>query len=238
MIRHVLGRYRTASVAVTALAVLLLAATVAEVAARGLLRGRMATAADRVLGDGSDVHVDGGPALLDLFDRHIDAVTVSSDHATVGRIPDVSVRARLDDIRLTGNASGTVARTQADVEIPAASLQSLAAGSGGRLPVSAVRLDDAADTLTLVLGRGGLGEATLRPQLQNGRVTLHLEDAEILGSPAPAGFVDRIQDGLSDRAGLDYPLGLKATSLDVTDTGLDVALTGGPTRLPAQDTAQ
>uniref|UniRef100_A0AAU2AG31 DUF2993 domain-containing protein n=1 Tax=Streptomyces sp. NBC_00093 TaxID=2975649 RepID=A0AAU2AG31_9ACTN len=112
------------------------------------------------------------------------------------------------------------------------------AGSGGRLPVSAVRLHDAADTLTLVLGQGGLGEATLRPQLQNGRPTLHLEDAEILGSPAPAGLVDRFQDCLSDRAGVDHPLGLKATSLDVTDTGLDVTLTGGPTQLPAQDTAR
>lgn len=74
--------------------------------------------------------------------------------------------------------------------------------------------------------------------MQNGRPTLHLEDAEILGSPAPAGLVDRFQDCLSDRAGVDHPLGLKATSLDVTDTGLDVTLTGGPTQLPAQDTAR
>ncbi|KAB1144809.1 DUF2993 domain-containing protein [Streptomyces luteolifulvus] len=231
VIRSVFRRHRTASVTVVTLAVLLLTATAAELAARALLHSRVAATAGRALGADSTVDIDGGPALLDLFDRHLDGVTISSDHATLGRIPDVSVRARLNGIRMTGDRSGTVAGTHADIEVPAASLQALALSHNSRLPVTAVDFDAAADTVTLALGRAGLGRATLRPRLQDGRVALHLQDAEILGTPAPDRVVARIQDALTERTDADYPLGMKATALDVTATGLEIGLDGGPTRL-------
>lgn len=233
MIRAVFRRHRAAAVTSVVLTVVLLTAAVAELAARTLLHSRLSTVAGRALGRGSAVDIEGGPALLALFDRHLDAVTISNDDATLGRIPGVSVRARLEDPRLTADRSGTVARTHADVEVPAAALQHMAGTPDGRLPVTAVHLDDRADTVTLDLGRGGLGQATLRPRLQDGRVTLHLAGVEILGSPAPARLVDRIQNGLTSRTGVDYPLGLKATTLDVTTRGLAVGLDAGPARLPA-----
>lgn len=231
-IPSVFRRRRAASVTAVALAVVLLAGGVTELAARALLHNRLAAAADRALGKGSSVDVEGGSALADLLDRHLDAVTVANDDATLGRIPDVSVRARLDDIRLTGERSGTVARTHADIEIPATSLQSMTADRDSQLPVSAVHFDDEADTVTLELGQGGLGHVTLQPRVQDGRMALHLESATILGRAAPARLVDRIQDGLAQRTDAAYPLGLKATSVQVTSTGLSVDLDGGPTALP------
>lgn len=231
MKRSMFRPHRAVSVTATALVLLLLTTTVAELAARTLLHSRLSAAVGRTLGKDTDVDIDGGPALLDLFERHLDAITVTSGHATLGQIPDVSLQARLDDVRLTGDHSGTVARTHADVEIPAASLQNMTTQTDGRLPVTDVRLDDQADTITLDL-QGGLGRATLQPRLQDGRVTLRLDDAEILGSPAPAAVVDRIQHRLTDRTNADYPLGLKATAVDVTSTGLTITLDGGPARLP------
>ncbi|MEV5177773.1 LmeA family phospholipid-binding protein [Streptomyces flaveolus] len=218
VIRSLFPRHRTASVTAVVLAAVLLVAAVAEAAARTLPHSRLTAAAGRVLGEDGDVDIDGGPALLALFDRHLDAVTISGDHATLGRIPDVSVHARLNDIRLTGSRSGTVAHTHAEVQIPAESLQSMADAHGNRLPITAVHLDAAADAITLDL-RDGLGRATLRPGTEDGRLALRLEDADILGSPAPARLVDRIKINLADRADTDYPLRLKATALDVTPTG-------------------
>ncbi|MEV0176144.1 LmeA family phospholipid-binding protein [Streptomyces sp. NPDC050803] len=226
MIRAVFRRHRAASVTAVVLAVVLLGAVVAEVAARTLLHGRLTAAAGRALGQDVDVDVEGGPAVLDLFDRHLDAVTFTSGHAALGRIPDVSVQARLDDLRLTGGRSVSVARTHAEVEVPAASLQEMT----GRLPVTGVRLDDRADTIALDL-QGGLGRATLQPRLEDGHVTLRLEDAEFLGGPAPAALVDRIETGLGERTDADYPLGLTATAVDVTATGLSITLDGDHTRL-------
>ncbi|MFJ8140913.1 DUF2993 domain-containing protein [Streptomyces sp. NPDC096013] len=223
MIRDMFRRRRVLSVTAAALTLLLLATAAAELAARTLLHSRLSAAVGRTLGRDTDVDIDGGPALLDLFERHLDAITVTSGDARLGHIPDVSVHARLDDVRLTGNHSGTVARAHADVEVPAASLQNMTTQTGGRLPVTGVRLDDQAGTITLDL-QGGLGRATLQPLLQDGRVTLRLEDAEILGSPAPAAVVDRIQHGLTNRTDAAYPLGLKATAVDVTSTGLTITL--------------
>ncbi|MFI8232490.1 LmeA family phospholipid-binding protein [Streptomyces sp. NPDC085900] len=234
MIRAAFRRHRAMSITALALTVVLLAATAAELAARALLQDRLATAAGRALGRNSTVDIDGGPALLALLDRHLDAVTIGNDHATLGRIPDVSVRARLQDVRLTGERAGTVAAIHAAVEVPATSLEDLTGTKGSRLPVTDVHLDEKADTITLGLGQAGLGQATLQPRLQDGHVTLHLENAEILGRPAPLRLVDRIQNTLTTRTAADYPLGLKATSLDVTPTGLSIGLDAGRTRLPAR----
>ncbi|MFH0522315.1 DUF2993 domain-containing protein [Streptomyces sp. M41] len=221
---------------VVTLIALLLTTGAAELGARGLLESRITDAAERALGPGSDVDIEGGPALAALLQRHLDAVTVSSDDATVGRLPDVSVAARLEDLRLEGD-SATVTRTEADVTIPAVSLRTLTAASGGRLPVSAVHPDEAAGTLTLTLGQGGVGRATLRPEIEQGRVALRVDSAEVLGRPVPAATADRIQAGLSAHTDRTYPLALKATSLDVTATGLKVTLKGGRTRLPPSDMA-
>ncbi|MFI1439191.1 DUF2993 domain-containing protein [Streptomyces fructofermentans] len=234
-VRRLSARGKAGSAAVAVLAGLLFLGTAAELVARGLLNGRLAAAAERTLGEGSRVRIEGGPAVLDLFDRHLDALTFSSEHAALGPLTDVSVKARLDDVRLTGSPNGTVARTRVDVRVPAESLRTLLAASSERLPVSAVRLDGEAGTLTLSLGQRGLGEVTLRPRLKDGRVTMTLEHAEVLGGPAPARLVEQVEKGLSERSrsAADYPLDMRATSVEVTDSGLDVKLSGGPAALPA-----
>ncbi|MER6675210.1 LmeA family phospholipid-binding protein [Streptomyces sp. NPDC000983] len=226
MTRPPFRRHRTTIFAVVTLALVLLATAAAEFAARALLHSRMSAAATRSLGEDADVAVEGGPALLDLFDRSLDAVTVTGEHATLGRIPDVSVRARMSGLRLTGERSGTVARTHADVEIPAASLRAAADG----IPVTDVVLDDAAGTVTLAL-RGGLGSAVLRPGLRDGKLTTELESARFLGRPAPDALTARIERTLAERTPRDYPLGLTATAVDVTGEGLAITLDGGPARL-------
>ncbi|MEU9737133.1 LmeA family phospholipid-binding protein [Streptomyces sp. NPDC048002] len=220
-------RHRTATVAAVTLALVLSALAAAEFTARALLHDRLSAAAERMLGEGGEIEVEGGPALLDLFDRRLDAVTVTGEHATLGRLPDVAVRARVTGLRLTGGRSGTVDRTHAEVEIPAASLRA-AAPEG--LPVTEVRLDEPAGTVTLGL-QGGLGRAVLRPALQDGRLALELESVSVLGRPAPEALTGRIERALAERAPRDYPLGLTATTVEVTEAGLALTLDGGRARL-------
>lgn len=238
MIRPMLRRHRTAAIAVITLIALLLTAALAELIARTVVHSRIENAAGQALGRSSDVDVDGGLSLFALFDRHFDAVTISNDHATLDRLPDVAVTARLEDVRLTGKSSGSVAHVHADVQVPAASIQDMVSASGGQIPVTAVQLDEEADTITLTFGQGGFGQATLQPRIEDGQMALHLEHAEVLGNPAPDQVTDQIRDGLADRTDAQYPLGMQATSVDVTDTGLAVTLDGGPTTLPAKGSAR
>ncbi|MFD0314824.1 LmeA family phospholipid-binding protein [Streptomyces flavalbus] len=217
---------------------LLLTGTVGELVARALLAGRVEDAVGRRLGEDADVDVDieGGLMLYELYDRHLDAVTVRGDDADLGRMEGVHVQVRLDDVRLR---QGTVGRTRADVDIPAASLTELASGGDGprRLEVTGVRTDPGADTVVLQLG-GGLGEVTLRPGVEDGRVALHVGAVRVFGRDAPPALVERFEERLSERGGRDgprrYPLGLEATAVDVTDDGLHVSLSGGPARLPGR----
>ncbi|SDN48589.1 hypothetical protein SAMN04487981_105213 [Streptomyces sp. cf386] len=118
MIRSAFRRHRTLSVTAAALALVLLTATVAEFAPRMLPHSRLSARSGPGPRQGHRHRQRGGPALLDLDDRHLGTVTITGDHATLGRIPDVSARARLDDIRLTGHHSSTVAHTHVDVEVP------------------------------------------------------------------------------------------------------------------------
>ncbi|MEU6538484.1 DUF2993 domain-containing protein [Streptomyces sp. NPDC047000] len=237
MLRSVFRRHRARTVTGAVLAALLLTTAAAEFTARALLHDRLAAAAGRSLGRGSDIEVEGGPALLDLLDRRLDAVDISNDDATMGRLHGVSVHARLDGIRMTGARSGTVAHTHCDLVIPADALKDGVSGPGSRLQVTGVRLDDEADTVTLDL-QGGFGRAVLEPRVEDGRLAMRLTGVEIFGRPAPQNLVDRLESRLTDRAEATYPLDLRVTRADVTATGLAVTLEGGASKLPAKKKPQ
>jgi hypothetical protein len=208
-----------------------------ELIARGVVHHRVAAAAARVLGVAPDrvtVGTEGGPALLALAHRRLGRVELSSDDATVGRLPGVSVDVRMDDLRLGG--APTVGSTHADVRVPAGALVARSGGdagdTGGGLPVTAVAPDPATGTLRLELG-GGIGRVTVRPVLRDGRVALTVTGAEFLGRAAAPAVVDRIERRLAERSPrARYPLALRATSADVTSAGLHVTLDGGRAALP------
>ncbi|WP_052849053.1 LmeA family phospholipid-binding protein [Streptomyces avicenniae] len=223
-------RRRTVRVTAVVLAALLLLATGAEVLARTVLHRRIAEAAERSLGDGADVST-GGLALAAAVTGRLPYIEVSGDAATVGRLGGVRVQARAEDVRAAGPGA-TAARTHAEVTVPTAAI-GRAARSGDRgLPVGDVTADPAAGTLTVALGDGGLGHVTLRPVLRDGRVSTEVAGAEVLGIPLPAGTTDRIADSIGDLGGDGaYPLGLRPTTVGVTDEGIHVVLDGGPTRL-------
>lgn len=223
-------RRRTLLVTITvALAVL---AGGSNLAARGLLHHRIAAAVTGPLKGDVDVSVSGGPALLQIFDKHLPSVEISSDDAQLNGITGIGMDVTLDDVRVGGSgaSAGTVTRSHADISIPTAGIQHRLQGSIQRITVTDVRTDPSSHTLQIVLG-SDLGLVTLRPQIDSGRVGLTVVSVQFLGRAAPERLTDRIRQSLtSDPAsGKDksYPLGLKATSVDVTSAGLHITLDGG-----------
>ncbi|WP_326597955.1 LmeA family phospholipid-binding protein [Streptomyces sp. NBC_01803] len=215
----------------------------AEVAARAVVHGRISEAAGRSLDGEVEVKTGDGLALGSLAGRHLDWIEMRGDHARIGRVTDASVRVRLNDVRLDGLGSGsggTVAATHAEVLVPTESLPALAGradsgggggGGGGGLTVGAARADPASGTVVLDIG-GGLGQVAVKPALREGRVAFEVTEASFLGMAVPGDLVERVAETLSDPTEHEeYPLALEATSVEVTEDGVEVLLDGGPAAL-------
>ncbi|GGS20172.1 hypothetical protein Snoj_20870 [Streptomyces nojiriensis] len=228
--RAALRRRPVLTVTVAVLLPAVAATGAAEYAVRHHIHNRVARAAPG-LGDDLTVGVAGGSALWDLAHESIPRLDISSDDARVGRLSQVRVRARLDDVRLGGTT--TVGATHADVTV---STQSLAAAIRGAVPsvaVAAVTADPGQGTVHADVGPGGLGRLTLRPVLADGKVTLAVDGLTLFGRSVPTERLGIASGGLGPQAGAtkEYPLGLAATSAEVRLDGLHVALTGGPSTL-------
>ncbi|MFI6492973.1 DUF2993 domain-containing protein [Streptomyces sp. NPDC050564] len=207
----------------------------AELLARSVLQDRIRTAASRALDGDLDIGLASRPALLQLADKRLPFVEVDSAHAQFGRVLDAQVHAQLDDVRLIGGDPGraTVAAARVAVLIPPSAVARMMGDFGG-MPVTGVRTDPRADTLTLVVGRAGLGTVTLRPEIKDGRVRTTVIAVEIMGRTAPDAMTDRMRAAVEGRAKeRDYPLGLEATSARVEGDGIHVRLgTDSPATLP------
>ncbi|MEV7417420.1 LmeA family phospholipid-binding protein [Streptomyces sp. NPDC089919] len=230
--RPVRGRWRgrrKVLAVVTAVVVALagLGAGAAELAARGVLRDRIAGAAP-ALGPDLSVATSGGWALWDLARGRIGRLDVSSGDARLGPLPGVSVRARLDDVRLGGHP--TVGGSRAEVTAPPESVAAALRARAPALSVGEVTADPERGTLVAAVGPGGAGRLTLRPVLADGRVGLTVAGLTVFGRevPDPGRFgLDGAAAGPGPAA-RDYPLGLRASSVRVAADGVHVALSGGP----------
>ncbi|OKI17497.1 DUF2993 domain-containing protein [Streptomyces sp. CB03911] len=224
-------RGRRARLLAAALALVLTAGAAAgEFTARQLIRSRIARAAP-VLGDTLTIRTGDGSALWDLANRRIPRLDVSSEDARLGPLPQAAVRARLDDVRLGGTTA--VARTHAEVTVPARSLGTAVRTAAGSMPVGQVRTDPAAGTVEVALGQGGFGRLTLRPVIADGKVSLTVSNLTVLGRSVPPDDLGKAVPGPAD--GRPYPLGLRAGSVQVLPDGLRVVLDGGPGTLSGPD---
>jgi hypothetical protein len=202
----------------------------AELAARELIRDRVGDAAGRSVSGDLAVDFGDGPALTALTGRHLDWVTVHGDAVGLGRVRGAELDVRLTDVQ----PGDSVGRSHAEVRLPTASVLATAQSAVHRLPVTDAVADPAAGTFRLTVGRGGLGQVTVRPEVRGGRVAMDVTGAEFLGMAAPEGLLDRLRENVGDPVGDDpegYPLGLAVTTLTVGPDGLYVALDGGPSPL-------
>ncbi|WP_354644358.1 LmeA family phospholipid-binding protein [Kitasatospora camelliae] len=234
--RRTAGRRRRVLVVAGLLVPVVLAggAGLGEAAARRVLHDRVLAAAP-ALGDGATVGAGGDPVLWDVARRRIPHLEIGSDEARYGRLPRISVRARLDDVRLGGTTR--VGGSRVEVTVPLASVGAAVQAAVPTVAVGAVTADPASGEIEVALGRGGLGKVTMRPVITDGRVSLPVTSATVLGRPvAPenlsrfgglgAGQADGRATGPANR------LGLTADTLRLQPDALHITLTGGPATLP------
>ncbi|UYP18176.1 DUF2993 domain-containing protein [Rhodococcus sp. Z13] len=226
-------RSRLATIVVIVVVALVAVLVGAEVYIRNRATTCLAQSFESQLGTGVDVDLSWKPVLLQLVDRQIPSVTLDSDDTAFGPAKEMQVHAEVEDVDLRDSAegAGTIGSSSADVTWPTSGiLATVQAQSVGAL-VTSVTADETAGTLTFTVGGQGLAEFTARPVVEDGVVTVETTDASILGIGLPTALVDGVVQILT--SGLQqYPLGMQATEVKVTDSGVDLRLEGGRFVLP------
>lgn len=232
-------RSRLTTIVLIVVVALVAVLVVAEVYIRNRATTCLARSFESELGTNVDVDLSWKPVLLQLLDRQVPSVTFDSDDTAFGPAQEMTVHAEVRDVDLRDDAegAGTIGSSTAEVTWPTsgilATLQSQPAGS----LVTGVTSDDTAGTLTITVGGAGLAEFTAKPVVSDGVVSVDTTEASILGIGLPTALVDGVVDILS--AGLQqYPLDMRATDVQVTGEGIELALEGGRFVLPEAPAGQ
>lgn len=218
-------------------AVLIAAVAAAEVYVRRQAENCLASEFESQLGSKVDVGLSWKPVLLQMVDKKIPSVTLSSDDTSFGPAVGMQVQAQVNDVSLeqTPDSNGTIGSSTAEVQWSTegilATMQQQPFGS----LIGNVTASPDAGTLTFSVGTGGLIDLEVRPHVTAGNtITVETTDARILGFGLPTELVDGVVQSLTEIL-QDYPLNMAPTALTVTSEGIEVSLAGGPYTIPAAD---
>nr|WP_297622613.1 DUF2993 domain-containing protein [Nocardia sp.] len=201
-----------------------------EAYARNKVENCISSQFEQQMGSKIDVSFGAKPMLLTMFDNKVGSVTVDSDDTKFGPAVGMTVHATFHDIQLQdgGKAGGTVGSSEADVTWSNDGIMKTLGGL-----VSGATSDPSAGTLSFTV-LGGLAQLQVKPKVVGDKVEVETVSASFLGIGLPTDLVSGIVD-LMTQSLQTYPMGLKPTSVTVTQDGLKVGLKGGPTTLQTTD---
>ncbi|WP_433730842.1 LmeA family phospholipid-binding protein [Nocardia sp. CA-129566] len=220
---------RALVIALVVVAILLATVLVGgEAYARHQVSRCISTQFEKDMGSKIDVSFGPKPMLLTWIDGKVGQVKVDSADSKFGPAVGMVVHARFNDLEITdsGRTGGTIGSSSADVTWGNDGIRETLGGL-----VSGVSSSASSGMLTLDV-LGGLAQLQVKPQVKNGVVEVETMSAALLGIGLPTDLVSGIVDTFTQSL-QSYPLGLKATEIKVTDSGIAVKLAGGRTELPA-----
>ncbi|MEU1999224.1 DUF2993 domain-containing protein [Nocardia gamkensis] len=223
---------RALLIALTVVAVLLATILVGgEAYARHTVSKCISSQFEKEMGSKIDVGFGPKPMLITWIDGKVPSVRVNSDDTKFGPAVGMVVHAVFRDVDLADHGGGEIGSSSADVTWSNEGIKETLGSM-----VSDVSSSASTGLLTLSV-LGGLAQLQLKPQIVNGAVQVETMSAELLGMGLPADLVQSIVD-LFTQSLQSYPLGMSATELQVTDSGVAVHLSGGRTQLePAGDSS-
>ncbi|MBF6196129.1 DUF2993 domain-containing protein [Nocardia implantans] len=212
-------------IALTVVAILLATVLVGgEAYARHTVSNCISSQFEKEMGSKIDVGFGPKPMLLTWIDGKVPSVKVNSDDSKFGPAVGMVVHAVFRDVDVSDRNGSVIGSSSADVTWSNEGIQETLGGM-----VSGVSSSASTGMLTLSV-LGGFAELQLKPQIVNGTVQVETMSAQLLGIGLPSDLVQGIVD-LFTKSLQSYPLGMTATDLKVTDSGVDVHLSGGRTQL-------
>jgi hypothetical protein len=215
-------------IAVIVVAVFVAAVLGIELYARQRTSSEVNAATSCLVQDGATASFGPMPLVVQYLGDHIDKLTIRTAGNQIAQAKKMSVAITVRDVSLkkTADSLGTIGRLDVEVSWPTSgiteSARALVPGMLGSM-VGDATTNESTGEVTLSAA-GGLAQITTKPVIKDGMVTLQSENVSaFIGLPReiiqPA--LDTFSRGL---VGGEYPMGLKAQEVQVTNDGITVKL--------------
>jgi hypothetical protein len=227
-------------VLVVIIVVALLAAGVlgAELYARHVANGRVAAATECVVQDNASVSFGPTPFLLQRMTGHYGDISITTAGNQIRSAKGMKAQVNVNDVQLrpTANSKGTIGALDATITWTSDGIKQTVQNAiplfGSFLTGVTTNPSDG----TIVL-QGGLGSITAKPQVVNNVLSLQVINLTGLGFTLPSESVQPALDAFTNELANNYPLGIRADSVQVTDTGVSghFSTRNAPIPLGSQD---
>jgi DUF2993 family protein len=174
------------------------------------------------------------PLLWQFITKHYPDIAVQTAGNQVRSAKGMKVSIDIRNIRLnqTNNSGGTIESLKGTITWSSdgikQSIQDAIPMIGG-LVTGEVTTNPSDGTISL---KGLLDSATLKPLIVNNGVSLQVVSLSALGSDMSTDSVQKNLDDLTSKATQNYPLGIHADSVKVTDSGIEATFSTSNATIP------
>ncbi|OBF81228.1 hypothetical protein A5791_06195 [Mycobacterium sp. 852002-51163_SCH5372311] len=193
----------------------------AELYARHRAVSAVAAATECAVQDKASVSFGARPFLLQHMTGHYGDISITTAGNQIRKAKFMKAQVRIDDVRLqsTANSKGTIGALDATVTWSSDGIKQTVQNS---IPLfgsflSDVKTNPSDGTIQL---HGVLGSITAKPQVGANGVGLKVVSLSGLGFTLPSESVQPALDAFANELTDNYPLGIHADSVQVTDSGV------------------
>ena len=206
----------------------------AELYARHRGDAVVAAATKCVVQDDVSVSFGATPFLWQHLTKHYDGISITTAGNNIRDIKGMKAEILIDDVRLAdnGDSKGTIGALDASITWSTAGIQETIQNAIPLIGsfVSGVTTNAADGTIELAVP---LGSIVVKPAVVDDGVSLQVQKLTGLGFTLPRETVQPALDAFSTQITKNYPLGIKADSVQVTDTGVNAKFSTQNAALPA-----
>jgi hypothetical protein len=175
------------------------------------------------------------PVLLQYLSDHYTEVSIQTAGNQVRSAKGMRAELSIRDVRVrrTATAKGSIGALDGTLSWTADGIkQSIqdALPMLGSIVTSSVTTNPGDGTVQL---KGLLDSATVKPQIVDNGLSLQVVDVSALGHSLQTDSLQRDLDDLTSKATKNYPLGIHADSVQVTETGVVVKFSSRNAEIPA-----
>ena len=181
----------------------------------------VAAATACVVQDSASASFGATPFLIQHMTRHYGNISITTAGNQIRDAKGMKADIHIDDVRLadSGNSKGTIGALDATITWSADGIKQTIQNS---IPlvgsfVTGVKTNPSDGTIEL---QGALGSIVAEPQVTDGGIALEVQQLTGLGFTLPRETVQPALDAFTGQLMKNYPLGIKADSIEVTDSGI------------------